>query len=210
MRKFADAHQEKFAVLELRTDSLVDSLGYDREKYEKLNEKCSKVERKAKSLEESMGSDREKYDVLKKQLSTVEGKASILEDREKQQMLLQRVQSLEDSTEGPKDRALIVTSPEITDNYGNVLLPSLVEPGAREDKETHTDTARRLVKQKTGVDIPTEDIISCHSIEATNTTFRIVFGNTRRNSAFDILSKSIMTGESMTCLLYTSPSPRDS
>ena len=154
-------------------------MGYECEKYERLNEKISTMEHRSNNLEECFGSD-----------------------RETQHEILQRVKSLEKDVDskdvGYNDRILIVTSPEITDNYGNVLLHSLVEPSARENEETHTDIARRLVKEKTGIDIPAEDITSCQSMDALNTTFRIVFGNTRRNSAFDLLSTSIMTGESMT------------
>ena len=157
MRKQQDKHEEKWKVLDLRTNDLVDTAAYEYEKYEKMNERFSTMECRAKCVDEILGSD-----------------------HDKQQIILQRVKSLEDGRASPDNCTLIVTSSEITDSYGNVILSSLVEPRAKKEEETHTDTARRLVTEKTGIDIPTEDIISCNSMEATDTTFRIVFGNTRR------------------------------
>ena len=54
----------------------------------------------------------------------------------------------------------------------------------------------RLIKLKTGVEVPLSDITACHSLgnRGTDTSYLIKFGNRKIGSAWDILAAGMLTG----------------
>ena len=81
MRREQDTQKENVNKLELRTNDFVDSVGYECKKYDRLREKMSRMEQRSNSLDELFVSD-----------------------REKQKMILQRVQSLEEDVDSKNVR----------------------------------------------------------------------------------------------------------
>ena len=54
----------------------------------------------------------------------------------------------------------------------------------------------RLIKLKSGVEVPLSDITACHSLgnRGTDTSYLIKFGNRKIGSAWDILAAGMLTG----------------
>ena len=65
-------------------------------------------------------------------------------------------------------------------------------------KETDIDIARRLIKAKTDIDVPLEDIQASHSLGKNSGSYIVRFANRRPGSAWEQLCDSMMTGEGMT------------
>ena len=87
---------------------------------------------------------------------------------------------------------------------GNILLsspnrpdkPTLMVAKRSADNtqlETTTDMCRRLIKEKTGVDIPESDVSACHRLRD-ETSYILAIKNRREGSGWETLSAGMITG----------------
>lgn len=127
------------------------------------------------------------------------------------EVLSGRVSSLEDDTEDLRQRLLkgnlIISSPNRKDKDGRNI-PSLAVPDRIRESGTNTfrmetelEMVLRLIKEKSGVEIPTSDIMAFHQLgsgrtgTSTPTSFILRINNRKPASAWDMLTTAMMKGE---------------
>ena len=109
----------------------------------------------------------------------------------------------DDIRQRPMTGNIIIASPQRQGNP-TLAVPQLIRD-TKEDgttiqrMETMVEMCVRLVKAKTTVGIPLEDIVACHPIgkgRGTDTTFVMRVINRNPDSAWDLLSHALRTGKS--------------
>ena len=108
------------------------------------------------------------------------------------------VSDLKDELDEVRQRSmkgnLIVTSKERTGRNGRKI-PSLAK---KKDQESDLKLVLRLIKEKTDVDVPVEDVQACHVLGRFDSGSYIVrFNNRRSGSAWDSVNNMMMTGKDM-------------
>ena len=53
----------------------------------------------------------------------------------------------------------------------------------------------RLIRQKTGVTVPSSDISGCHSLSARGTSYLVKFSNRNQGTAWDTIATGMLTGK---------------
>ena len=91
---------------------------------------------------------------------------------------------------------LIISSPE----YGqrkSLLVPNSTMVSGSLANEDPTQLCIRLIKKKTGVDLPESDVSACHILKknGSNSSFIIRIHNRKSGSAWDELTTGMMTGK---------------
>ena len=116
--------------------------------------------------------------------------------------LQKKHEELEKECEEVKQRLLkgniILSSPKLQ-HAESLLIPQQIHDRSSNTKrvESTVEMCCRLIKMKSGVDVPLSDIIACHSLgnRGTDTSFLIKFGNRKIGSAWDILAAGMLTGK---------------
>ena len=115
--------------------------------------------------------------------------------------LKQKYDELEIECEDIKQRLLkgniILSSPK-RQHADSLLIPLQILDSSSNTRcvESALEMCCRLIKLKTGVEVPLSDITACHSLgnRGTDTSYLIKFGNRKIGSAWDILAAGMLTG----------------
>ena len=92
---------------------------------------------------------------------------------------------------------VILSSPNTRDRASLIHHQTIKDPitGAERVEHDH-EMCIRLIKLKTGVDIPVRDIVACHALtrRGTDSSFIVRISNRRSGSAWSILAAGMLTG----------------
>jgi hypothetical protein len=93
---------------------------------------------------------------------------------------------------------LIITSPNRADCASRAVQQTKPDrtTGAMR-KETEAEMCVRMIHDKTGVEVPLQDIVACHALNGrgADTSYIIRIANMKPGSAWDILAAAILTGK---------------
>jgi hypothetical protein len=92
---------------------------------------------------------------------------------------------------------LIVSSPNTRGKDSLMVKKERKENGQVVGQEGETEMIVRLIRDKTGVNIPLCDVIACHALnkQGANSTYLIRINNRKPGTAWEVLAAGLMTGK---------------
>ena len=171
------------------------------ERIEKVEAKADKAEQKASALKDDMKGQVEdasgplvermivdKTENLTSLIDTLKAELDIV--KEENEKLSSEV---DEARQRERKGNIILASPHKPErNQHTLLKPKTLPDGS--GIETSTQMCRRLIKEKTGVDIKESDVMACHRLKDEN-TFILAISNRVEGSGWETLSAGMVTGK---------------
>ena len=91
---------------------------------------------------------------------------------------------------------IIISSPHSNERPSLLKAETITDPATKEQrKESPLEMCSRLIRQKTGVIVPKNDVSACHALSARGTSFLVKFSNRNQGSAWDTIATGMLTGK---------------
>ena len=125
-------------------------------------------------------------------------KADLEEVVELKQKLNQLEQRCDEVQQRSMKGNLIISSPNLQ-HKPSLLEPAAIKRNGSDARENAEELCTRLIKMKTGVEVPLEDISACHVLkrQGANASYIIRFHNMKPGSPWEAITAGMMTGKAL-------------